>query len=192
MKDLEDRALTRHRFCGGWNYTFLPLPRPAPPPPPAPPGPGPDTLAHPAITGMPRAAFDHLAASLKVPHDAAREQRLHLIRGAPRRRNSGPAGRVKLSLPAALLAALYRHRLGMTCQAIAALLAVDPSVISVATREIAALLPAGHTALTPGPHRIRTTGDLRQHAAAAGITISAPPAAAAISPDDTLTTHATP
>ena len=192
MKDLEDRAFTRHRFCGSWNYTFLPVPRPAPPPPPAPPRPGLDTLTHPAITSMPRAAFDHLAASLKVPRDAAREQRLHLIRGAPRRRNSGPAGPVKLSLPAALLAALYRYRLGMTCQAIAGLLALDPSVISVATREIAALLPAGHTVLTPGPRRIRTTSDLRQHAAAAGITISAPPATAAISPDDTLTTPATP
>jgi hypothetical protein len=188
IKDIEDRALTRHRFCGGWNYTVLPVPRPAPAPAqPAPPGPDLGTLAHPAITGMPRAAFDSLAASLTVPYAAAREQRLHLTRGGPRRKNSGPAGRPRLTLPACLLAALYRYRLGMTGQAIAGLLAADPSVISVATREIAALLPAASIVLTPGPHTIRTAAGLRQHAAARGLTIPAPPAAA-ITPTDTLTT----
>jgi hypothetical protein len=49
MHDLEDRALTRHRFHGDWNYALLPALRPAPdpgpdphpgrPPPPAPPSP---------------------------------------------------------------------------------------------------------------------------------------------------------
>src|SRR5262245_13087508 len=32
MKDLEDRALTRHAFHGEWNYAFPPVPRPAPRP----------------------------------------------------------------------------------------------------------------------------------------------------------------
>ena len=36
IKDLEDRALTRHGFHGDWNYTFPPVPRPAPPPEPEP------------------------------------------------------------------------------------------------------------------------------------------------------------
>jgi len=177
MKELEDHALTRHGFHGEWNYAFPPVPRPAPDPgpPPAPPGPDLGTLAHPAITGMPRAAFDDLAASLELPYAAAREQRLYRDRGRPRRKNTGPAAPVKLSLPAYLLAALCRYRLGMTCQAVAALLGVDHSVISVTTRHIAALLADAGIPLTPGPHRLRTVADLRQHAQAAGIAIPGPP-----------------
>ena len=54
----------------------------------------------------------------------------------------------------------------MTCQAIAALFAVDHSTISVTSREIARMLAAGQgTALSPGPHRIRTLDHLRDHAA---------------------------
>src|SRR5262245_49018058 len=62
MQDLEDRALTRHRFHGDWNYSLAPVPRPAPQaaPPPARPAPDLDALAHPALTGIPRAAFDDL------------------------------------------------------------------------------------------------------------------------------------
>jgi len=195
MHDLETRALTRHGFHGEWNYTFPPAPRPAPPPAPPPPAPaGPDlaTLAHPALTGMSRPAFDALAASLELPYAAAREQRLHLARGRPRRgRPKGPAAPLKLSLPAYLLATLYRYRLGMTCQAIAALLGVDHSTISVTTRHTAALLARHGTTLAPGPDPIRTLHDLRQHAARHGIIITAP-GTAATTPDDTLTTPATP
>jgi transposase len=177
MAGLEDRALTRHGFHGDWNYTVLAAPRPAPHPEPAQPPAGPDldTLAHPALTGIPRTAFDDLAASLQLPYAAAREQRLHLDRGRPRRKNTGPHAPVKLSLPACLLAALYRYRLGMTCQAIAGLLGVDHSTISVATRHIAGLLSGQGSAITPGPHRIRSLGDLAGHAARHGITISAQP-----------------
>jgi transposase len=195
MRDLEDRALTRHDFHGEWNYTALPAPRPAapqpPPPPPLPPGPDLHALADPAITAIPRAELDALAASLELPWAAAREQRLHLARGGPRRQNSGPAGPRKLGLPARLLAAVYRYRLGMTCQAIAGLLGTDHSVISVTTRQTAALLPPGSTPLTPGPHRLRTIDDLREHAATAGLTLRPPPAAAT-APDNTLTTPDTP
>ena len=116
-------------------------------------------LADPAITGISRSDLAAAAAALKIPWDAAREQRLHLRRGAPRRQSSGPASPVKLSLDAYLLAAVCRYRLGMTCRAIAAL-------------------------LTPGPHRLRTLSDLRRHAAAAGITIPQ----AGNPPADTLTT----
>ncbi len=192
VKDPEDRHLTRHQFHGEWNYTVLPAPRPAPPPapPPAPAGPDLDTLAHPALTGMPRAAFDALAASLELPYAADREQRLHLARGAPRRGwHKGPAAPLKLSLPAYLLAAIYRYRLGMTCQHIAAALGVDHSTISVATRHLAGLLTRQGTTLTPGPHRIRSAQDLRDHAARHGITITGP---AATPPDNTVTTPGTP
>jgi hypothetical protein len=182
MQDLEDRALARHAFHGEWNYTLLPVLRPAPGPepgpPPAPPGPDLDALASPALTGMTRAALGDLAASLALPYAAAREQRLHLDRGGPRAgRPKGPAVPVKLSLPAYLLAALLRYRSGMTCQLIAGLLGVDHSTISVATRHIAGLLAAQGTAITPGPHRIRTLDDLHRHAAAVGIAIPDPPAA---------------
>ncbi len=195
MRDIELRALTRHGFHGEWNYTFPPALRPAPepaPPPAAPPGPDLDTLTHPALTGMPRAAFDDLAASLQLPYAAAREQRLHLARGGPRRTwRKGPAAPVKLSLPAYLLAALYRYRLGMTCQAIAGLFAVDHSTISVTSREIAGMLAQQGTALSPGPHRIRTLDHLRDHAARHGLAIPAP-GAADTPPDATVTTPDTP
>ena len=176
INQIEDRALTRHRFHGEWNYTFGPVPRPAPepPPPPAPAGPDLHALAAPALTGMSRAAFGDLAAGLELPYAAAREQRLHLDRGRPRRgQPKGPAAPVKLSLPAYLLAAIYRYRLGMTCQAIADLFAVDHSTISVVTRHINGLLTGQGTAITPGPHRIRSLEDLRDHAARHGITIAA-------------------
>src|SRR5580704_886013 len=185
MRDLEDRALTRHGFHGEWNYAFPPVLRPAPEPepgpPPALPRPDLDALAHPALTGMTRAALGDLAASLELPYAAAREQRLHLDRGGPRAgRPKGPAAPVKLSLPAYLLAALLRYRSGMTCQLIAGLLGVDHSTISVTTRHIADLLASQGTVITPGPHRIRTLDDLHRHAAAADIAIPDPPAGPAL------------
>jgi hypothetical protein len=137
-----------------------------------------DVLADPALTGTSRPDFDALAAALDLPFAAAREQRLHLARGGPRRNSTGQGAPVKLSLAACLLAALYRYRLGMTCQLIADLLGAGHSTVSVATRHIADLLSRSGTAITPGPHRLRTLDDLHRHAAAAGITIPGPPAAA--------------
>ena len=151
VKELEDRFLARHEFHGSWNYTLLPVPRPAPgpePEPAAPPRPDLGTLADPAITGIPREDFDAAAAALEIPWAAAREQRLHLARGGPRRHNGGTPGPRRLSLPACLLAAVYRYRLRMTCTDIAALLGVDTSAISVITRQIAAM-PATAEILTP-------------------------------------------
>ena len=193
MADIEDRTLMRHEFHGEWNCSFTPVPRPASPAPPPPPPPGPDldALAHPAITGIARADLDALAAALELPWAAAREQRLHLRRGHPRQATAGHPASARLPLTAALLAATCRYRLGMTCRAIAALLAIDPSAISIATRQIAALLPAGTTALTPGPHRLRTAADLHRHAAAAGLAITThtPPAASTVRTPDTPQTH---
>ncbi len=182
ITELQDTgALTRHGFHGDWNYTLCRAAAPAAPPAPAcpaPAGPGLDALADPALTGMSRPDFGALAAALDLPFAAAREQRLHLARGGPRRNKTGQGALVKLSLPACLLAALYRYRLGMTCQHIADLLGVDHSTISIATRRIADLLSRNGTAITPSPHRLRTLDDLRRHAAAAGITIPGPAAAA--------------
>jgi len=174
MKRLHDSgALTRHQFHGTWNYTLHPDPA-------APPGPDPapaardqllDALACPALTGMTRHDFGDLAAALKIPYAAAREQRLYAARGGPRRQASGPADPVKLSLDAQLLATLYRYRLGMTCQLLASIFAIDLSVISIATRHIADLLRQRGTVITPAAIPVRNPAALTAAAAAAGITL---------------------
>ena len=63
MRDLEDRALTRHGFRGEWNYTLLAAPDPQPEPPA--PDPQPDLAAwnHPVLTGLDPAAVPALAAA---------------------------------------------------------------------------------------------------------------------------------
>jgi Helix-turn-helix of DDE superfamily endonuclease len=174
MRHLHDSgALTRHQFHGTWNYTLHPDSA-------APPGPDPapaardqllDALACPALTGMTRHDFGDLAAALKIPYAAAREQRLYATRGGPRRQASGSAGPVKLSLDAQLLAALYRYRLGMTCQLLAAIFAIDLSVISIATRHVAGLLSQRGTVITPAAIPVRTPAAFTAAAAAAGITL---------------------
>jgi hypothetical protein len=190
MRDIQDRCLTRHEFHGDWNYTLHAVPRrapqPAPPPAPARPGVPLETLTHPALTGMPRQDLAALAAALEIPFAAAREQRLHLHRGGPRTRATGPKGPA-LSLTACLTAAVYRYQAGLTCALIGILLGIDKSVISVQTRHIAGLLAAAGTPLAPGPGQIRTLGDFRRHAAAAGLDIPDP---GRPPPDSTLHTPA--
>jgi DDE family transposase len=197
VKDIEDRCLTRHAFHGEWNYALLPVPRPAPAPQPAPgpaapPGPDLHALADPAITGLPREDLGALAASLEIPLAAAREQRLYTSRGRPRRIDNHRVPRTRLTPQARVLAAVFRYRLGMTGRAIAVLLAIDPSVISTATRQIAGLAGTATGPLTPGPVRLRTLDDLHEHAARHHITITGPAQPADTPPDDTLTTPATP
>jgi Rhodopirellula transposase DDE domain len=186
-RDLEDRALMRHGFHGGWNYTLLPVLRPAPdpPPPPAPSGPGaaaraalaPVTaaLASPELTGLSREDLAALAAALELPAAAAREQRLHLDRGRSRQARTGPAAPFKYPLDTQLLTAIYHHRHGMPVTHIAALLGAHHSTISEAVQAVTALLGPAHPALAPGPERIRTPAALRACAATAGITIPEPP-----------------
>jgi len=178
MNDLEDRALTRHRFHGEWNYTFPPVPRPAPPPPP--PAAAAlaalvTTLASPELTGLSRQDLAALAASLQLPWDAAREQRLHLDRGHSRRARTGPAAPFRYPLETILLAAICHHRHGMPPSNIATLPGAHHTTIVSAVQAITSLLGAGHPALAPGPARLRTPDDLRRYAATAGITIPPPP-----------------
>ena len=108
--------------------------------------------AHQGLTGTGE-MLDTVGAEYIVNHNigpalAGREQRLHLKRGATRIKNSGTTDPRRLTLDACLLAAIYRYRLGMTCAAIGALLGVDHSSISVATRKIAAI-PAAAPLLAP-------------------------------------------
>ena len=186
MRNLEQHVLTRHRFHGDWNYTLHPAPV-TPPRPPAPPvltpaaaasaalAPVVAALASPELTGLSRQDLAALAASLGLSHAAAREQRLHLDRGHSRRARTGPAAPFKYPLQTQLLAAIYHHRLAMPCTHIAAMLGAHHTTIAEACRAVTALLGPGHPVLAPGPARLRTPDDLRRHAAAAGITIPAPP-----------------
>ena len=181
MEELEQRAVTRHGFHGEWNYTLLACPRPAPepgPPPPAPAGRcGQDTLNHPALTGMDPADLTALAAELAVPFGARREQRLFQQRGGPRR-DSGRGGghNRKLDLTDHLLAARMRQHLNLPNAVIGALLGVDGTTISHATSRIAPLLdgqPPQPAAPPPGI-QLHTLDDLRDYAAAAGISLTIP------------------
>jgi len=181
MDELEQRALARHGFHGEWNYTMLASPRPAPepgPPPPAPAGRcGQATLNHPALTGMDPAALTALAAALQVPFGARREQRLYQSRGAPRR-GSGRAGghNRKLDLTDHLLAIRMRQHLNLPLKVIGALLGADKTTVSHATSRIAPLLDS-HPPQPAGPPpgiQLRTLHDLRDYAAAAGISLTIP------------------
>jgi transposase len=175
--------ITRHDFHGDWNYTLHPRP-----PAPAPTGPAPAasstpalaraarlsqaTLAHPALTGLSRPALDDLAAALAIPWQAHRELRLYRTRGGPRRRADRP-GRRKLDLADHIIATLIYQHLSLPQHLIAPLFAVDSATISHAICLTRPLLASHGTTIQPAPTRLRTLSDLRQHAAAAGITLPA-------------------
>jgi len=135
MEYLEDRVLDRGAFHGEWNYTARPAPA-EPEPPPAPP-PGPDLEALAALAGI--GDFAALLASVAVPWQAAREQRLHLTRGAARTQNSGGTP-WKLPFEAIVAAACCHLQLGMTYRQLGGLLGAHDSTISQAVRRITPLL----------------------------------------------------
>ena len=126
---------------------------------------------------MDPAALTALAAALAVPFGARREQRLYQHRGGPRR-GSGRAGghNRKLDLTDHLLATRMRQHLNLPPKVIGALLGADGTTISHATSRTAPLLaglPPQPAAPAPGI-RLRTLDDLREYAAAAGITLAIP------------------
>jgi hypothetical protein len=205
ISDIEDRALTRHQFCGGWNYTFAAVPRPAPAPEPAAPrAPAglcdPAILDHPALTGLDPAALAALAAALELPFRGWREQQRHARSGRPRARPGRAGGHNrKLGLAGHLIATRLRAHLNLPVHLIAALLGTHPTTISHATSRTAALLaqvpPAtGHPAAAAPPAiRLHTLDDLRYYAARHGITIpGGPPAARTPPADSTIRPHDTP
>jgi hypothetical protein len=177
--------LDRHDWHGDWNYTLRPQPPRAapPPPPPRPPArPAParcdqDTLAHPALTGMPHADLDALAAALALPWNAQQEAARYQRRGGPRRypgRRTGPPSR--LGLTDHLLATLLHHHLGLRQDAIGRLLGTDQGAISRAITLTRPLLTRHGITLPPVPYRTRTLSDLRDYAIAAGIDLQIEPA----------------
>jgi hypothetical protein len=173
VKYLEARVLARHPARGEWNYAVLPAPRPGPgPEPEPPPGPDPALLAALAalagITGLP-ALLDAVAA----PWQAAREHRLHLDRSGTRRTAGGPPGPLRLPFPAIVTAAACHLRLRMPYRLLGELLGAHESTVSLAARRVIPLL-AEHGITTRGDGtRISTLGQLHEHAAAAGITLTA-------------------
>jgi transposase len=205
IKDLEDRALTRHAYHGGWNYTLLPVPRPAPPPPPPPDPPGlcdPATLNHPALTGLDPADLHALAAALDIPFRARREQQRYTRTGRPRTlpQNAGGGWNRKLDLTGHVLAAAIRGHLHPPLHVIAALFGADKTTISHAitrTRALLATLPASQhpAAAQPPAISLNTLSDLRAYAARHDITIpdrpQPPPADSTAQAPDTPETHVT-
>ena len=195
MEYLQDRVLDRHGEHGEWNYAVLPVPRPAPEPEPEPEPAGPDPallegLA--VLAGVP--APQDLLAQLSLHWHAGREYRLTLRRGHERRTRRKKTAYRKLSPQAILVAAACRIRLRMTWTLLSQVLGVHHSSISVpASHAIPILCQHGITA-DPDPPRITTPGQLREHAAAAGITLTLPgqaaePAEPAEPEHQTPTTH---
>ena len=172
MTYLEERILDRQDMHGEWNYTVRPAPRPAPDPAPepdpAPAGPDPALLA--GLAALAGLDLPAVRDAVTVPWHAAREQRLHLARGRPRTRDGMPGG-FKLTLDAIITITACHHRLGMTYQLLGDLLGFDHSSISRPAAWITPLLePCGITRQVRRG-RIATPAQLRDYAAAAGITL---------------------
>jgi hypothetical protein len=166
--------LDRHTWHGDWNYTLHPQPAPTPPPAPPPPQrsrPGLAALTCPALTGLPRAELDHIAATLALPWNAAQEARRYLQRRGPRRNAPGAGARPALDLTSQLAVTLIHQHLQLPLHVIAWLAGTHPDTISHATKAIRPLLAQHHIALPPASARLRTPADLIHHATAAGITL---------------------
>ena len=106
-----------------------------------------------------------------MPWQAAREQRLHLDRGAARRKASGGTP-WRLPFEAIVTAAACHQRLRMPYRLLGELLGAHESTISLAARRVIPLL--GSTRHHPGRrrHPRRHLAELRKHAATAGITLT--------------------
>jgi hypothetical protein len=200
MKDLRDRCLTPHDWHGEWNYTLLAAPPPAPPPPPRPPPaplpavPDPAALDHPAITGLPPGGAAALAAGLAAAHHARAEARLHRRRGKDRaqsRQARHDHPRTRLAYPHLVLAEIIRQRFSMPAAPIAELYGCDRTTLAHRLQAVRQALADTATTIKPAGITLRTSQELRDYAAAHGITIPGTPQPAT-SPDDTLTTPDTP
>jgi hypothetical protein len=185
MRYLRGRVLVAHGPHRDWNYTIVPVPRDAPGPEPEPGRPGrvpAAVLNHPALTGMIPQDVTALAAALDVPFAARREQRNYAQRGHRRvnavRNGDGSNGRRRIDLTDHVLAWRLREHLHLPTAITGALLGVDSTTISHAATLTATLIAASGIALPPaaGPSgtRPRTPDDLRDYAAAAGITLTIP------------------
>jgi transposase len=184
VQKLEDTgALTRHGFCGAWNYTLHPAPAAGPAPPGHDPAPQPAdpaaaparwdqaTLSDPALTGRDPGDLAALAAQLAISWPARREQPLYQQRGRPRRRAARPDAPRKLDLTDHILAALLQLRFRLPAVAMAPLFGADQTTVSQAIKHTRELMDRHRITIPPGPARLRTLDDFRTYAATAGITM---------------------
>jgi hypothetical protein len=172
--ELDALPAVAHYWHGEWNYTLLPAPSAPAGPPPAPPPAPPDLawLAHPAITGMTARDLDALTAALEQPAAALREAALHRRRGyRPRQLPGGPPPR--MTLTGKLLAAILHDRHGLPHKTASLLFGIRHEQICRYAGDIRTLLrQAGH-AIEPAGTSLTTLDDLRDYAAAHGITVPA-------------------
>jgi hypothetical protein len=166
--------ITRHHFHNDWNYTLHPHTGqacgPAEPGPQAPGGWDRTTLAHPALTGLPREELDDLVAALAGPWSEQREQDLHQRRGSDRQRALGAGPPPRLTLADRVLATVLRQHLALSCPLLAQLLGVNRTTISRAVQETRPLLARHGLAAAGQPAaRLYTLADLSAYAASQGI-----------------------
>jgi DDE family transposase/DDE superfamily endonuclease len=167
-------AITRHGFHGDWNYTLLPhagrARGPAEPGPEAPSGWDRATLAHPALTGLPRKDLDDLIAALAGPWSTRREQDRHQRRGSVRQRAPGAGPPAKLSLADRVLATLLHRHLALPYPLLAHLLGVNRTTIGRAIQQTRPLLDQhGPATAEPPATRLHTLADISAYAASQGI-----------------------
>jgi hypothetical protein len=200
MQAIEDTCLTRHDWHGDWNYTLLAAPRPAPEPGPAPgpaprpAAPDPAALDRPALTGLPPGGGAALAAALATACHARAEAALRRKRGKDR---AHPAKarwdhpRTRLAYPHLVIAEVIRQRFSLPVRVIAELYGCDRSALAHRLRPVRDALADTATRVRPAGPALRTLDELREYAAARGITLPGPPGTDT-TPDDTLTTPDTP
>jgi len=176
ISDQEMAALpiTRHDFHGDWNYCLHPdtgqARGPAEPGPQAPAGWDRATLAHPALTGLPRNDLHDLVAALAGPWSTQREQDRNQRRGSGRQRAPGAGPPPKLTLADRILATLLHQHLALPCPLLAQLLGVNRTTISRAIQETRPLLDQHGLAAARQPAaRLHTLAGISAYAASHGI-----------------------
>ena len=167
-------AITRHGFHSDWNYTLHPhagqARGPAEPGPQAPSGWDRATLAHPALTGLPRKDLDDLVTALEGPWRTQREQDRHQRRGGDRQRAPGAGPPPRLPLADRVLATLLHRHLALPYPLLAQLLGVNRTTISRAIQQTRPLLNQhGPATAEPPAARLHTLADIAAYAASQGI-----------------------
>ena len=165
------RSKDRNRAPGRFHHPHTGQARgPAEPGPQAPSGWDRTTLAHPALTGLPRKDLGDLVAALAAPRSEQREQDLHQRRGSDRQRAPGAGPPPRLTLADRVLATLLHQHLALPCPLLAQLLGVNRTTISRAVQETRPLLIQHGLAAGQPAARLYTLADISAYAASQGIT----------------------